>query len=220
MTLERSTDARQADWIVHALRTDYTLGMILPPDFDAYARLLHPIADDITPSGRIVRWRDVAAEVGSTIHPMVQFSEMARGKTVVPRIGSLPLEDAHALVDTLRPFAQDQCWFCFWQGYGFFDEGSDDSPVVRGILDRRYFLYAGRIDDALALTDWPFNQTPNIWWPSNRQWCVATEVDLDSTYVGGRDTLINALVMNASLEALRVTPDDSITADSDIINAR
>ena len=35
---------------------------------------------------------------------------------------------------------------------------------------------------------------PNIIWPDDRAWCVATEIDLDSTYLGGSMELIEAVL--------------------------
>ncbi len=39
------------------------------------------------------------------------------------------------------------------------------------------------------------DQTPNLWWPEDRAWFVATEIDLAWTYVGGREALIEQLVL-------------------------
>ena len=35
-------------------------------------------------------------------------------------------------------------------------------------------------------------QSPNIFWPHERSWCVATEVDLDSAVVVGTSELVRA----------------------------
>lgn len=184
MALELSNDVAQADWIVCKLRSDYTVGMLVPPVFESYARLLHAIAVDGL-NGRVVkRWHDIAVEHGRVVHATVQFSKLCSSNALAPRPGSLPIEDACALVECIRRFSTERCWFGFWEGYG----------------------------------NWPFDQTPNIWWPSDRQWCVATEVDLDSTYVGGPAALIDSLLASPSLEALRANDNDSITISSDDVN--
>ncbi|HLI97870.1 MAG TPA: hypothetical protein VKT72_17515 [Candidatus Baltobacteraceae bacterium] len=220
MALALSSDVAQADWIVRKLRSDYTVGMLVPPVFESYARLLHAIVVDGL-NGRVVkRWRDIAVEHGRVVHAAVQFSRISSSNALAPRPGSLPADDARALVECIRRFSTKRCWFGFWEGYGFFDDGEEiaDGLVVRGVLQRTYLLYSGRIDDALAFNHWPLNQTPNLWWPSDHQWCVATEVDLDSTYVGGPAALIDSLLECPSLESLRASENDSITISSDEVN--
>ena len=66
--------------------------------------------------------------------------------------------------------------------------------------------------------DWLQPQSPNLFWPVDRAWCVATEIDLDSTYVGGSRALIESLVQDARFEAWPAHLDDPIDAASDTIN--
>ncbi|MHB8312801.1 MAG: hypothetical protein ACYDD0_05815 [Candidatus Dormibacteria bacterium] len=72
----------------------------------------------------------------------------------------------------------------------------------------RYLLFKGPIEGALAFSE-PSFQTPNLWWPSDHSWCVASEIDLGWTYVGGATGLIQDLLHDRSLEAVPVEPDDS-----------
>lgn len=37
-------------------------------------------------------------------------------------------------------------------------------------------------------------QSANLWWPNDRAWFVATEIDLMSTYVGGTQAYIDAVL--------------------------
>jgi len=53
--------------------------------------------------------------------------------------------------------------------------------------------------------DW--GDSPNIWWPEDRAWCVATDIDLYDTYVGGSQECIEAVLGNLELEALPTTLD-------------
>ncbi len=66
--------------------------------------------------------------------------------------------------------------------------------------------------------DWFQPQSPNLFWPADRAWCVATEIDLDSTYVGGSRALIEALLEDRRFEAWPAHLDDPIDAASDDIN--
>jgi len=61
-------------------------------------------------------------------------------------------------------------------------------------------------------------EAPNLIWPADHTWLVASEVDFDSTLVGGSAKLIKAIVDSAELEALRVEPTDSLAADADRVN--
>lgn len=80
--------------------------------------------------------------------------------------------------------------------------------IPRVIAEHRdYFLFTTRLGDigSFEVGGWP--QAPNIWWPDDRAWCVATEVDGYSTYVGGDGGCIAALVASERIEAIPVTPD-------------
>ena len=61
-------------------------------------------------------------------------------------------------------------------------------------------------------------EAPNLIWPSDHSWLVASEVDFDSTLVGGSAALIEAIVDSPALEAWAVKPDDSLSADADKVN--
>lgn len=60
--------------------------------------------------------------------------------------------------------------------------------------------------------------TPNMIWPADRAWYVASEIDFDSTLVGGSAGLIDAILAAPEFEAFAVGPDDSLTWDADRIN--
>jgi hypothetical protein len=49
-----------------------------------------------------------------------------------------------------------------------------------------------------------------LFWPTDRSWCVATEVDFDSTLVGGDADLIAAILAEPDLETWAVEPDDDL----------
>lgn len=51
---------------------------------------------------------------------------------------------------------------------------------------------------------------PNLIWPADRSWLVASEVDFDSTLVGGNAELIDTIVESPKLEAWQVEPTDSL----------
>jgi len=62
----------------------------------------------------------------------------------------------------------------------------------------------------------PFwREAPNLIWPGDRSWLVVSEVDFDSTLVGGRRELVDALVAAPNLEVHEVDPDTSLAAFAD-----
>jgi hypothetical protein len=98
-----------------------------------------------------------------------------------------------------------------------------DGPWVR-LPGRDYLLFAGPLP-AVPAADWtdPLGvsppQAPNLFWPEDHAWCVASEIDLFCTLVAGPEALAEALLGDPRLEAWRVHPTDPIAFDSDQINA-
>jgi hypothetical protein len=66
--------------------------------------------------------------------------------------------------------------------------------------------------------DWFIEQSPQLIWPDDRAWCVGTEIDFDSTLVGGTVELAHQLLNDRTLDAWPINPDDSLAADADLIN--
>jgi hypothetical protein len=88
---------------------------------------------------------------------------------------------------------------------------------------RDYLLFAGSLAAASEL-GWAdpygffFPQSPNLFWPHDHAWCVASEIDLFCTLVAGSNELAEALVGDPRIEAWRVQPADPIAFDSDQIS--
>jgi hypothetical protein len=163
-----------------------------------------------------------------------------------PRLGVLSDIQTSALVALLSRFTStpDDCWFCLWEGYGQVTGAIATLTAVKGgtpaarrpprwrlgkpsprrrgnIPDRKrvqlpargYLLFREPIAKALGWAD-----GPNLWWPDDRAWCVASEIDFPYTYVGGPQALIDAIVEHPAIEALPATVSDGITYDSDKVN--
>jgi hypothetical protein len=86
---------------------------------------------------------------------------------------------------------------------------------------RSYFLYQGPAEAALTLPrlDGTFGHCPNLWWPADHAWCVASEIDLPWTYVGGPRGLIDAILAETKIEALPAAPDDPVDRVEDWVAA-
>lgn len=152
-----------------------------------------------------------------------------------PQEGSLFPPDAEVLAEILRAHTTtpESCWFCVWDGYGWDNTVAFTSvksltsvgepalrvpdpvpaevrrgPRVR-LPAREYLLYTGPTEEVLATVHLTRSeQTPNLWWPADRAWCVATEIDLPWTYVGGTAALIELLMANEQIETLPALADE------------
>ena len=100
----------------------------------------------------------------------------------------------------------------------------DERLPVRSFNPRTREVVSTRTT-AFPLTDerWPVAEPdrrlhPNLWWPADHAWCVATDVDMMTTYVGGSAETVAAVLADTGLEAHPVTADDAVTWDSDTVN--
>ncbi len=141
----------------------------------------------------------------------------------------------------------DACWFCIWDGYGWAHSSTASMIFHRtgappptppspkkylryevaaaprvSLSSREYLLFEGPLDAAMD-TDWSPSgsivpHSPNLFWPQDHAWCVASEIDLYTTFVAGSQELADTLVANPALEAWQVEPTDSVTSDGDRMN--
>jgi hypothetical protein len=74
------------------------------------------------------------------------------------------------------------------------------------------------INAAADLTPLRLVQVASIWLPEDRALCVATEVDMMWTYVGGAEACINEILTSDRLEAWQATTDDRVVIDGDLVN--
>lgn len=166
-----------------------------------------------------------------------------------PGEGSLWEPDAQVLAGFLRDWTgtPEDCWFGVWDGYGWdtasflfaavaaaepgppavVPPGRDpvpgpvrDGPRVE-LPHRSYLLYQGPVEAALILPalDGTSGQLPNLWWPADRAWFVASEIDLPWTYVGGPRGLIDAILAETRIEALPAAPGDPVSRVEDWVAA-
>ena len=95
----------------------------------------------------------------------------------------------------------------------------DDRPLLE-LPGRQYLVFTGTLDPENFAPDRDFFsfQSPSLSWPADQTWCVATEIDFDSTVVAGSVELIAAVLAHPDLEAWPVGPRDSLQFDGDLIN--
>lgn len=164
-----------------------------------------------------------------------------------PHLGAMSERQAAALVSLLSKHTTtpNACCLCLWEGYGYLHAGgmaplvaakpplarvrvgirriqlkwfrpqppSEDGPRVM-LPGRNYILFQAPISEALGWAD-----GPNLWWPDDHAWCVASEIDFPYTYAGGSQDLIDAIVKDPAIEALPATDTDGISYASDTLNS-
>jgi hypothetical protein len=83
---------------------------------------------------------------------------------------------------------------------------------------RDYTLLAGSLDRGILVEGWLSPSSPNLIWPEDRAWFLASEIDFDSTLVGGSKALVRRLLEDRRFEAFEVGPDDLLTWNADKVN--
>jgi hypothetical protein len=78
---------------------------------------------------------------------------------------------------------------------------------------RDMLLFDGPLDAVAAIgSPWPGGwiqrRSPQWWWPADKRWFVATEIDYPWTYVAGPTALIEAIMESPTFEAVRVQRSD------------
>jgi flavin-binding protein dodecin len=225
------TDTSPATWIAPRLHPfGQDTGSVVPAGFDAYCRIFHPVRSASRWEPSTTTWAEVAALNGRVVHSSMQYHQISTPVGSSPpshyecaqelEWGECPVAIRTALVNALRRATStpDHCWFCVWEGYGAIDYPTQLVKVIHP--HRSYGLYGGSIDAALVPLDDHFTGiSPNLWWPDDHQWIVATEIDFAWTYVGGTRALIQELTESDQIEALPVELSERSVWDSDVINA-
>ena len=231
--IEAVTDTKPAQWLVDGLEPDWTVCTFVPRGFESYARIFHPAWRVRLVEGTVVRepvtWTDVATVTGRTVHRRMQWRQIvgspllddpviegrvANGETVIddPGEGTLPPSVAKALCKILLPRtrAPEACWFGVWPGFGRDYRAGVPATVSIASCYREWDLFRAPLD----AMGWSFfelggsHQPANVVWADDRSWCLATDIDFDSTYIGGSAELVSAIVGSSTLEAREVKPDD------------
>jgi len=219
-------------WIQDGLRPfeDGVVGTLVPVLFEAYGRILHPAWKT---DGSTISWDAVADWSGRTVHSLAEFEQVAslarptsRSAPFAqpPRNGALPPDMLHLLKGPLRVHTTtpDEFFVGLWEGFGWVEPQKVRAPRLR-LPQRTHLVFKGNAD-LLDHVGWIgfdgrlVQESPSVIWPADQAWFVATDVDQESTYVGGPKSLVDHLIARPRIEAWPAAPSDPITAGSDVIN--
>jgi hypothetical protein len=145
-------DAAPAAWWTARLDDSYDLvTALVPPGFEAYARVFHPVSIE---ARALRRWSELAARNGRIVHRQMQLSAISRPPgAAAPAAAArapLPIAERRALIELLRPetLTPARCWFCHAEGAL---SRYDSAPAARVDLPsggEGYVLQGGPIEMA------------------------------------------------------------------------
>jgi hypothetical protein len=221
--------ANAGSWIVEGMHGSSQVRSLVPGVFEDYARVFHPAARQ----GVEVGWREIATANGKVAHPAMQWDAIAAGAPPglwdrPPEPDSLPPRPTRVLCELLAGFTRSAgcCWCAVWEGYASMVGLRSDATLPRlEVWNRPMIVACGPLDAVpkLSFTDGFADaaesyRSPGLWWPDDRAWCVATDVDMRETYLGASAACVDRLLADERLEVMRVTAEQDITWDSDAIN--
>jgi hypothetical protein len=230
-------DVSAGEWIASGRRPAAwgTVAALVPPVFEAYARVLHPAVRYAGDDDVEVPWAEVAALNGTSLHPLAQWVGLTGEWEYLsedsqpphwddaPAEGHLPTQLAARMAAVLARHTgtAESCFFGRWVGFGYDSRAVAERPALRLRGGHDVVLVRGSVADAARnLAPEPHEQSANLWWPADRSWCVVTDIDLTSTYVGGSAACIGELLAAEGVEALPATPGDAVGHDADVLNPR
>ncbi|MCO7220466.1 hypothetical protein [Klenkia sp. PcliD-1-E] len=226
---EPETDVSAGRWVADAVRPGLGVAGLLPPLFPAAARVFHPAAHYVGDDDVDVRWAEVAAANGTTAHPLMEwggitgsldFYEEADQSPVwegAPARGHLPEQVAGPLAEVLARHTQtpDDCFFGVWDGFGFIT--APQPRLTAGA--RSFWLVRGPVTLAAAnMAAEPWEQGASLWWPADRAWCVATDVELVSTYLVGSAACVADVLGDPRLETAAASATQPVGDEADTVN--
>ena len=206
------------DRLVEPRRPGCQVGTALPTGFDRVVRVLHPAGDGRT-------WAQVAASSGRQVHPLVQWGSIAphfdgsgRSGDVDPEEGSIPPESLAAILEHC-PTDHDVT-YAVWVGFGSWSDRGDRHALLPGWGGRDYLLFEA---PKAPIMTWPgmdpiWPQSANLIWPQNHSWCIATEIDWDSTLIAGPYPVTQAILDDERLETFEVDYGDDLSWYGDHVN--
>ena len=217
-------DVSSADWFAAALKPwgkdRIRLWSFLPDTFEAYARFPNHLEHDVEADIDEARLRELArvleafteAPDSCFVAAWVGWGSWGPGSSAV-----LTAVPKHPRRRTLR--------FIFkggkrWRDLRAAERASLETQRRLNALSqirtesREYFLFTSKVADVPSFAIGGFTQTPSIWWPDDRAWCVATEVDGYDSYVGGSKDCVDAVLRSDLLRASLITPETPISTGS------
>lgn len=219
------------------------VGTFVPRSFERHLRIMHRCYMEHWRSPQTkVRWSEIATATGGTVPSLLRGlrhggrpPQAANGELFCeelakqlwhgsPVLGIMPIDDCLLLSSILanHTTTPHELYFGMWEGDAGLQYPSDTLATLLLPYHRRYHICARAIDKVcrtFVAHEHPVNpddriyQVPNIWWPKDRAWYVATEIDYTWTYVGCSRACFDAILACDQLEAIPTSPTEGNFAE-------
>lgn len=240
--LRAAENVDQGQWWVDGLDKFHTVCGIVPRGYEYYARVLHPAWQHSLEDCHVVRkpvtWAEVASKRGRVAHRLMQWPQVSGSPRIddpvidrlaqagcvilsAPNEGTIPLAIAPALREILLSHTEEpnSCWFGIWSGFGETHRlGLGKPKAIGNNSNDEWYLFRGSLKNIEYSFSSTGHQSANLVWAKDRSWCLGTNIDLKSTYIGGSKSLVSDVVKSSGLEAYIVYPADNVTYHADIVN--
>ena len=233
--LEIEADLSVGDWIRESLapwipfsETPVTIGIVIPTGFESYVLVRHTGLGDTHGGLGDETLRTLSKTLCKfTTTPEVCFHALWEGRGWMHPGSSAILKRVKypKLHRFFRPLAirfrwrrrvrkrfRNQVQSDHLQSHSL-PEGIMEAERFR-LPNRSYLLMRGALTEAKNI-GWIFadsfhSQSPNILWPKDRQWILASEIDFNVTLIGGSEALISSILNQGSLTSQRFEVTDTI----------
>ncbi|MGH1563431.1 hypothetical protein [Mumia sp. DW29H23] len=230
MPLRPLTDLGPADWLSAADAGGFDVISLGAPGFEAYVRLLHALDPDLSGDQATL---NVEGELGEA--QLIALCEVLARHTTTPDDAYFALWDGYgslhggtwvliagaeddgptapASESELRAAAEAALRSEGKAGSGqlppAFPPEVMKGPRLGLSHGRSYLLFEGPLAEAGHWGGHPAHgwiNSPNLFWPADRAWCAATEIDLPWTGIGGSQALIDELHADDRFDVVHADP--------------
>ena len=214
--LSAEPDGTQAAWWLEQLDRwgphGVPVSSLVPSSFPAVCQVLHPWHG--LGSDRI-SWREAAEQLGfDSVAALDRSREMGRIRAAEDAglhasLGALDMLTATALVEVLAAATTtpDEVLVAVWEGWADVPVQRFPGAVHLDTYNRGHFLLRGPLTGVLSpVAVSGFDQpAAGLWWPADRAWFIATEIDFEWTFVAGDHPLMQRLLADPRLEVAPTT---------------
>ncbi len=211
-------DGTPAAWWLEQLepwgREALPVSSLVPSGFRSVCQVLHPWwGPDAVPTS----WRSLARQLD---FPSVTALDATRemfsiraaedaGYSSSP--GEPDMGTAETLVEILagHTTSPEDAFVAVWEGWGDVPPQRFPGAARLDTQARGHFLLRGPLAGVLRSVDVSSYDRPaaGLWWPADRAWFAATEIEFEWTFVAGDQALIDRLLTDDRLEVAQTTFD-------------
>jgi hypothetical protein len=216
--LSPEADGTLASWWLEQLEPwgrGVPVGSLVPSSLEAVCQVLHPWWG---PDDEPVRWRTMSQHPGlaelreryqthdGLVQAIAHQEDLGQART-----GQLDDVTASPLVDVLgrATTTPEDVFVAVWEGWGDVPPERFPGAARLPTLNRGHFLLRGPLTGVLDSVSASGSDGPvsGLWWPADRAWFVATDIDFEWTFVAGASSLIDRLIADDRLEVVPTTFD-------------